>query len=556
MPPSLKSLPAEIQLNIFHRLVPKDPDDPNRKQHAHLRLVCKSFHHAATEVLFEDFFLLIRTKDQAYIEPGSFKLLHQNPHLAALVRRVWVAHAATSPAWLHAQVSFESTRILENADTTWNRALGIIKNLCFSFDLGKNQECASLTLAQQKAIREYYSQYTSISTYLRHLHQYSELPANTKTIEVLLKKILCTFSNLQCIRIAPPLVIQTSLYTKRYRFLKEIGLETWAEGFKESQQISNSCNLFPWRPRIVKLCLEQLPTTCKSLELPVLDYNCRLNEKIDLQTAFECRPDLQSQINTLVLCISKPFSLSSQWLNAWVDLTNRFSKLTTLSLVRRNQFLNWEDATEIRDNYKDYMASVLLSKFSLPNVRSLSLESLILELEDLSSLNEQFPDLRELRLINVAIIVPPEEETSEIRQYLLWYRAARSIGRAFGGNCSFIFDQGPFIEIQRRIHSRTVSDDEFWKPEPAVTHILKTPALGILSEVSRCPTTDTRLENRYIQLSLHENPIGRVCSQTFSEDPGEKPVQGTGYTVVDTPGMKILYYEDIYNNNVDNSQEE
>ncbi|KAF2825852.1 hypothetical protein CC86DRAFT_407103 [Ophiobolus disseminans] len=106
MSASLDALPPELQLNIFRSLLPEDVDDLDRTDLGKLRSVCKSIHPSATEIFFERYYMLVRKKNDIYVESRSFQLLRDNPRLALLVRCVWIAVAATGPKWLRQQAAF------------------------------------------------------------------------------------------------------------------------------------------------------------------------------------------------------------------------------------------------------------------------------------------------------------------------------------------------------------------------------------------------------------------------------------------------------------------
>jgi hypothetical protein len=103
---SLDAVPVEIQLNIFRRLVPEDSNEVERDDLASLRLTCTALRAAATEVYFQDFYLLLRKEDNVFVESRSFQQLLKKPHLAALVQRVWIALAAAEPDWLRQASAF------------------------------------------------------------------------------------------------------------------------------------------------------------------------------------------------------------------------------------------------------------------------------------------------------------------------------------------------------------------------------------------------------------------------------------------------------------------
>jgi hypothetical protein len=82
------TMPAERQFRIFRFLQPDDLDDPNRDDLGAVRLTCKALTAVATELFFENHFLLIWKKDHEFTVSPSNELLHQNPQLAALVKNV------------------------------------------------------------------------------------------------------------------------------------------------------------------------------------------------------------------------------------------------------------------------------------------------------------------------------------------------------------------------------------------------------------------------------------------------------------------------------------
>lgn len=102
---SFNTLPQELQLNVFHFLLPDDPEQKEQPDLGHLRLTCKSVYPSATEVFFERFHLLLWQKNNAYVEFKSFQLLRDNPKYAALVRSVWVGLAAANDVWLRKEAA-------------------------------------------------------------------------------------------------------------------------------------------------------------------------------------------------------------------------------------------------------------------------------------------------------------------------------------------------------------------------------------------------------------------------------------------------------------------
>lgn len=108
---SLDALPVELQLNIFRSFLPQDDlDEIDRTDLVNLRLVCKSVHASASVIFFERSYMLLRMKDNVYVEPGSFRQLRKNSETAARVKHLWVASAAADPDWLKERAAFDRTK--------------------------------------------------------------------------------------------------------------------------------------------------------------------------------------------------------------------------------------------------------------------------------------------------------------------------------------------------------------------------------------------------------------------------------------------------------------
>lgn len=308
MSASLDGLPAETQLQIFHLLVPEDPNNPERRDLANLRLTCKALRACATSVYFEHYYLLIRKEEDIYVEPRSHQLFLQRPDLAALVKAVWIAYAAAKPEWLRRQSAFGYDKIptedeaLEAAYMStdmyrWpedmiNVTQGEVLDLCRKF--------SNFSPAEYESIREYYRIYIASDAYM---HEYG-LPNSIDTLTILLRKRLRVLPNFGQVRIARPPVAHTPFYTERYEFWANNGLEDRAKSFLARRSRFNVSGRFPWHSSIIALGLEALPSTCRTLELDIILRYEPVNGERSLQRVLEEAAMDPTQLERLSLVVN------------------------------------------------------------------------------------------------------------------------------------------------------------------------------------------------------------------------------------------------------------
>jgi hypothetical protein len=234
---SLDAVPVEIQLNIFRRLVPEDSNEVERDDLASLRLTCTALRAAATEVYFQDFYLLLRKEDNVFVESRSFRQLLKKPHLAALVQRVWIALAAAEPDWLrqasafgHCYITDEVTALEAAYKATDMYKYKDLDGYSSSGD--EVEECKEeedFTSEQCDTIRQYYRRFIQFPAWE---NQYS-LPVTSSAMEVVIKKRLRSLLNLRHLRVVRPLIKQTPFFEERFAFLMNEGLEIWVFDLSE-----------------------------------------------------------------------------------------------------------------------------------------------------------------------------------------------------------------------------------------------------------------------------------------------------------------------------------
>lgn len=553
MSASLDGLPAETQLAIFQLLVPEDPNNPERRDLANLRLTCKALLACATEVYFEHHYMLIRQQGDIYYQPRAYELFLQQPELAAMVKTVWVAHAVATPDWLRRQAGFchfevpneeESLKLAYMATPMFHS----LPDTCvesddtddgdfdYDYQFQLCREDADFTAAQYKSIKKYYRQYIARPAYLG----YYGTPSTRDSLKTLLEKRLRTFPTLNHLRFVRPPIAQTPFHEERYAFWMSNGLEEWAYDLSKPREGHFKHGSFPWHPEAVGLSLDVLPSTCKSLELDVLLYEGPFGAEEPLQS--DKAQIFREQLNSLTMLLElSTYSGGNQLREeiplSWARFVNQFNNITDLSLCHSSHTLRMQDV-----HYYDHDQSFeyFLEGISLPNIRRLSLKSWVLHANRFKNLHAHFPNLHELRVSDLAIKIGSAK--SRKSHLHLWHVVSKYINQGYNGKCALIFDSGPIVECQGGFEDYTVFD-YCLEEDPAITCVVKVPAQEVLTALSQAVTAAHDLSCQYFKLIQHKRPATVFTTIRELKKRDKDGDCDPHYQCVDTPGMTYVYYE-------------
>jgi hypothetical protein len=504
----LTAMPAEIQLHIFRFLLPQTLDILRGKDLANVRLTCKSVHAAATDVFFERHGLILWIGYGTVYVPDSTLQLCKRPDLAVLVKSVWIAIAISAPErqpddnepckWPYLDKQPDIEQLIETQSGTNNR------------------------LAQADWYKPVGSDGTKLSEH---------------TLKLWLKNHLRMLPNAHHVRIVPP--------TRR--------IPAYIDGFI----ISLRTGLF------------QLPPACTTLDMDIkLLNNCPYNTdeqpdddadgyteddmndnaedatKDRLDSSVELRSKPWIQIDTLRLRIKDagcPQDVVYGPGLRWAQLVNRFSRLTRLTLhcdlvsvdlenIRRR----WRPTGSIED---------LCVDISLSHLRYLSISQWVLYHLDVELLQISFPRLQELHMENLAFIVATNDMTLKLSSPFA--SVAHRLGQYYGGDCTLTFGDGPFMEI---LDFETTDNDGYdHELNAIVIASLKTPALDLVSDISRSAVFRQEAEDKYQELVEHKAPGATVDELDRLRNIDNRMSEDTPREVhIETTGMDFVYFPELY----------
>jgi hypothetical protein len=224
----------------------------------------------------------------------------------------------------------------------------------------------------------------------------------------------------------------------------------------------------------------------------------------------------------------------------WIEFVNHFTSLRNLTIGYNESPREWQSAIH---STRNGLQQEFISQLSLPSLRYISWFRMTLQLQDFSLLYTNFPNLRELHVVNVVMEAAETEVlTHNSRKRLaLWYKAAMDIRDAYSGKCVLTFG-GSIFQTQGYFCGEwsNYSLEEC----PAVTWVLKPPVLAVLSAISRSSTSDhADLDARYRELVKHECPHVLVDADDIDGRIEDEMDYEPRFEVVDTAGVTVVYYE-------------
>jgi hypothetical protein len=103
-----------------------------------------------------------------------------------------------------------------------------------------------------------------------------------------------------------------------------------------------------------------------------------------------------------------------------------------------------------------------------------------------------FPALRVLHLDNTVFKQNRGEATSQRAEYDTWFTAVKILCDGYKGLCELEFGNGSFFQVKGSLDGGYASFSP--RHDPAVTALLKKPALKFLTAVSRSLNTGPEIE--------------------------------------------------------------
>ncbi|KAF2122539.1 hypothetical protein BDV96DRAFT_560958 [Lophiotrema nucula] len=509
---TFETLPEELRLKIFRRV------EPLLIHMTNLRLVCKAFVPSATELLFEEYRLVLWLHDDgSFGEQSSFRLLKENPKFAELVKDVKITYAIGSTYDIQ-----YGLRLRYHTMTAEMHEKSLLATMCKALRTTEDE----IPPQGKESIKRFYERFGAD---LDSKFGYGEPRWDNLTFEM--KSKLDLFLNVRSIGVRNAYFYETPLFSDIAKFWRETGLQEPWNILLALEIVGN--HSFPYHFQAMQAGLEAVQERADTIAFKIAPFQRFPGHRWEtpLSEVFTLRPEFFQQVKSLTVDVWPIGDILSStatvaWKPAlqWVRFIQKFESLTTLELINDSMDVNFNsEAVADFSMFRDF-ATIFLDQIGMPGVERVHLRGWAIHLRRLMEINRNFPKLQSLEVTSVALL-----GRSLHHKLSMWYEAAEILGEIYEGSCALRFGGSPIMEAEGSYNDAQLSD---YSVKRRIIAFLKPPALDVLSAVSRRTTRDDQLYQTYKDLVRHEQPKAQPGSIPETEISVE----------TSTPGMRIKYY--------------